>query len=228
MRRAINPLFDVHDIPDMYIINPYVIGTPAGITYLLEEDCESGSTPSGWTDVNSPTWGYATSPAPLVGSGSLRCNAAGTAVNSYKAITASDEVWVKFKLNFAAAPSGNSQIATLYNSTTAVSIASIKTTRKLYCSAGGSNSSDTSSALTAGTTYNVWLHYIKGTGSNAYASVGFSTDDTEPTSGSTFTSISTGTATAQINRCRFGNVSSLTFDAVYDKLRAAAVSIGSA
>ena len=74
--------------------------------------------------------------------------------------------------------------------------------------------------MSTGTTYHVWVKYVKGSGSNAVVEVGFSTDGTRPTSGGTFaTQTSGGTATVDTDRIMFGQSSSNTVGAYFDKVR---------
>jgi hypothetical protein len=80
--------------------------------------------------------------------------------------------------------------------------------------------------MSTGTTYHVWVHYVKGSGSNAQSSVGFSTDGTRPTSGNKFTSYSNGTETADADNVRFMEEGGSNARAIIDKVRVDDATIG--
>jgi hypothetical protein len=185
-------------------------GAPA---YLVNEDCEGTGTPSGWTDTGTVAWDEAT--VVLAGSQSLKLvGEAAQPRSTYTAGSTYPEVWVRFKFRKADVTSSIVRILQLKNASTTV--AYLRTT-----SGGapqifhGTASANTSGALSSNTNYNIWIHYVAGSGSNGQLSVGFSTTDTEPTSGSNFVSLSTGTATASLDGFEWINTSTNSAHIVY-------------
>src|SRR5689334_21463096 len=73
------------------IATPNPAQTGAGTSYLVSEDCEGATTPAGWTDTGTVTWGSTTAPAPLIGPGSLRISS--SSFNTYYTISAQTELW---------------------------------------------------------------------------------------------------------------------------------------
>ena len=70
----------------------------------------------------------------------------------------------------------------------------LNTTGHLYANNNGVIGTATTSAISAGTMYHVWVHYKQGTANDGIMSVAFSTDATEPTSGTNFSGVTTGTS----------------------------------
>ncbi len=197
-----------------------------GPTYIFNEDAEGTGTPSGWTNTGSPDWDEATTV--LDGAQSLEMVGAATNPRAhYDSGAAYDEVWVRFKWRVSTQVSGF-RILSLRNQSGDSEVAYLQTggTNQLQVINGSGNCLPVST-YSAATTYNIWIRYKKGTGSNSEMSVGFTTGTTEPTSGNDFCSLTNGTATAQINRFQF-RLNSGTSDhvAYFDRMTGDDVAIG--
>lgn len=169
------------------------------------EGANAGYDLADWTETGAGTidQDYSTSGLDLTGSECLHLVSSSNTAYAQRTVTASSDVHVKFKLR-RESNSADSYICTLRNAVPGSScIISFNSTGKLNLISGASNLT-TTDALTADTTYNVWLRYTKGTGSNGFCSLGFSTDDTEPTSGTKFVSASNTSATTDVVDVRLG------------------------
>jgi len=159
----------------------------------------------------------------LDGSQSLRIqNAAGGGV-SYTAetFTAGGERWAfcKIRLTSLEAVAVTRSIAFWNNVGATLAAVEINTSGTLHLVCGATTA-DTVDAMSTGTTYYMWFHYLKGTGANAVADVGFSTTSTRPTSGNKFVQITTGSPTTDavefaIHVWNNNNPSDFIYDRVY-------------
>lgn len=217
----IRPIHDIHQLPHRmsFIINPYRYGSAAP-TYLLQENCDGTGTPSGWTDVNTPDWDYTTSPAPLEGTQSLFLAVTGNK-QTYKDFTSNADVWLYLMFNITSFSSGSSFIR-LRNSTTDVALFRAHSSTAFRLTHGTVNSS-VGGSYSVGTTYHLWLHYVKSTASNGVLDAFVSTTATKP--GAATLSISNGDATANADRLFL--ISGAAADHVIDKIRVDDVEIGS-
>lgn len=158
----------------------------------------TGYAVAGWTESgDTADEDYTTAPAPLAGSQSLviRNAAFATAFASID-MPSSGEGWMRFKVCFTNTIVDTWFVAYFLNNAGG-GLASLRiNSGGLRVEAGGAPSATTVATLSAGTTYNVWFHYAKGSGANAVADVGFSTSSVRPTSGDNFAQVTTGTSTA--------------------------------
>ncbi len=191
----------------------------SAITYLLEQDFETGAIPSGWATVSgSPNYNYATSPAPLVGTYSLGIDGTDSTRGPF---ASQSDVWVYQIVNWSS--NANAPfVLTLQNASSSPVVRVRIGTNKWRLSHGTTISDDTGTA-TAGTTYHLWLHYVAGSGANGVAELYVSTNSTKP--GSPTVSIPNGQATTSADRW-FSDFAASTV-IVYDKVRVAATEIGS-
>jgi hypothetical protein len=215
--------------------NPY-IGALSGIvsstppaTYLVQQNAEG----AGYD--NSETWTESGigidedyTGVVLAGSQSLRINtsaAAGTTTSPAFADQA--DVWGYFLFHPVSLPAATTVmvnfITTIGNDCLRVRI---NAAGNLLVRAGGGTEATSVGAMSAGNTYHVWIHYVKGSGANAFASVAFSTDGTRPTSGNNYRESTNGTITSDAQNLRFGQTSSSTFNFVFDKVRVDEAAIG--
>lgn len=202
----------------------------AGATYLLTENFEGtgyDETITGsWTESSgTPDEDYATSPAPLAGSQSLELNDAGAneRIDS-PTYAATADIWLYFLVHFNSLPAATETVASFRNSTTEMCSMQITSAGLLRVAMTGGNSVTTVSAMSAGTTYHVWIHYTAGSGANAFGSVAFSTDGTKPTSGNAYTQKTDSTATASSDNIRLRSDGAIQL--FMDKVRVDDANIG--
>ena len=209
--------------------NPFfvsgVLKPPAaggGPSYIFDEDCEGTGTPSGWTiGEGTPNWD--STATVLEGAQSLLLSGARS---NYDLGSPLDSVWIRFdyQTDTVAGPyrvfsfrnqSGDSELCWV----------EITSENKLGVNDGSGTTAATADSLSTATHYRIWARYTKGSGSDSVMEVGFSTDDTEPTSGTKFASFSNGTDTSQCNRLQFRMTSG--GNGIYDRLTAEDEDIGS-
>lgn len=200
-------------------------GSPpaAGASYLVSDNLEYADATAagvgGWTTNGTPTWGYATAPAPLEGTKSFRS----TASTAYATISfsAQSDVWAYFLVNVAATTSTSAVVKFLDGTSTVVATFTVASSGVVRAnSGGGTDNSSAAGEIVAATTYHVWLHYQKGTGANAVLAVYRSLDGIKPVSPSANRVL--GTSTTDATQIRIG-ASSAT---IFDKVRVSATSIG--
>lgn len=140
------------------------------------------------------------------------------------------EVWGYFLFRADALPTGLTRMFGFMPGVAGLSLeCMLNTTGTVLIRNGSSGSATTVDAMSANTTYHVWVHFKVGAGGDGLATVGFSTTGTEPTSGNAFASHTTGNATSNADRVRVGVYTSGTnqADFTYDKIRVKTSSIGS-
>lgn len=159
------------------------LDSSAGITYLLNEDFEGSGTPSGWSVGGSTDPDY--TGIVLAGSQSLRYGNSASDYANYTSFPSEyAELWGKFM--FRRPSSMPASFARLIEF---VDI-SFNSLFKIILGSGGELVMDsgsiydaTTDTMSADTTYYIWWHYKKGTGSNAAAELWFDTANTRPTTG---------------------------------------------
>jgi hypothetical protein len=193
---------------------------------LIAETFEgTGYSASGWTEniIGTGTINEDYTGVVLDGSQSLRVTMSGSgSVYSENTWTAGgqNEIWFHFLIRREANPS-YMLVFLLRNGGSNLSFIYVTPDGELLILDGTSaNSSMTSSQMAIGTTYHVFGHWKKGTGSNSQFDVGFSTDGTVPTSGSNFAGFTNGTDTLQALTVYFGiyfGADSGSYAAVFDR-----------
>jgi hypothetical protein len=220
------------------VINPFAYGSPAPPAgYLFEDDLEyadaAAAAVGGWTDTGTPTWGYATAPAPLVGTKSLRVQAAAAAPRSMHTFTGQSSVWAYYVFREAVGSDNGRILASIQNSsgTDLLTIERRGADDKWLIRSPGAAADFTGNAFAAGSIYNVWINYVTN-GVTSTATLGVlafdsgNTTNLEPTSGGNFVSIS-GTSTTDADRIMLGQVGGNgTLDYLFDKIRIKTSSIG--
>lgn len=159
---------------------------------------------------------------PLVGSQSLRlANAVGGFTFDSKTYTSGAERWYFFRFRMITLEgSTTSRILEVWNNVGAVQASiDLNTTGTLKVSAG-TGTATTTDAMATGVSYYVWAHYAKGSGANAVADVGFSTDGVRPTGGNKFAQVTNGSTTGDTPEfaleCQNNNgQSDFIFDHIY-------------
>jgi hypothetical protein len=201
-----------------------MLASRAQSEYLLYDNLEyadnTAAAAAGWNNSGTPTWGYATSPAPLGGyAASLRCTSATTI--AYQTYAAQNEVWLYVLFNIPALTNDVSLLALRDSGGTNVATVTVRTTGLLRVNAGGTNGDSSTGLVVAGTTYHLWIRYVKGTGANAIITAYLSTTGTR---GSSVAERTDGTQTNQVAQIRFqGAVSTAP---ITNKLRLKLTEIG--
>jgi hypothetical protein len=206
-------------------------GGAPGVSYLVQQDFEGAGYDNGetWTESGTGTRDedYATSPAPLVGSQSLRVAVSSQGGTTTKAF-ASDQSTVEgyLQVHFVSLPASGKVFVAFRDSggTRLVNIEVGASSRiTVRCGTGAATTTD---AISTGTTYHFWWRYVKGTGANAQASVAFSTDGTRPPSGNKFAAVTNGSRTTDANNIIIGPENNSTWEGIFDKVRVSASTIG--
>jgi len=183
---------------------------------IYTQDFEGGTLPVGWTVINgTPIWNY--SPA-ILGSYSLNLVDTG---NVYVAYSGASEVYVQLSVELMALPAAGYQIAVLKNIAGGAVQGYIFVTSlgklDMY-DVGFAHEKVTVAAMSAGTTYFLWIHYKAGTGSNALLTGAFSASNSEPTSGNYFVSIANSTSTGANGYMSFGQTAATGVASIIDHL----------
>jgi hypothetical protein len=222
---ALTGLSAVNGVTSISALNG-VSATLGGASYLLEDNLEhvdsAAAATAGWTNTGTPTWGYATSPAPLEGSRSLAIgNNSTTVVRSF---SATGEIWAYFIVHITAS-SGNAGFFRILNSSdeTVFRLLRIDTDNQLRIY-NGTAAVTAANLMDEAATRHIWIRYVKGTGSNGVGEVYVSTTATKP--GSPTLTITNGNATTDAVKVQFDNAV-VFITVIWDKLRISASSIGS-
>jgi hypothetical protein len=197
-----------------------------GATYLVDQDFEGAGYDNGetWTEAGSGTKDEDYTGTVLDGSQSLRIAQSSQNATTQTTFTANDEVWVYALFRPVSIPASTQTILEVKNNTT--SLVQLRHPGDGHLRVQGSTTATTVGLVSAGTTYHIWLRYVKGTGANAIASIGFSTDGTRPTSGNNFAQFTTGDATLQADVLVIGGPGITTQEHIWDKVRVDDVVIG--
>lgn len=200
----------------------------SGSSYLFEENFEAPGYQNSWTESGSgtitPT--YATAPAPLQGSYSLRLLGVAQQPTTYSVLS-SDQgtLYVYFLCNIASLP--GDYFFSLRNSSNVTVLELLVDSTLLRVRNGSSGGASTVTSFSAATTYHIWLKYVKGTGANSTSEVWFSTTGIKPADGSNNYAIKTGgNATTDVNRVYFGLPSNSTWNGIFDRVLCSTSPIG--
>lgn len=225
MRKRINSFVAIF----MAALMPYSFGQgyyfarPAaggGATYLINQGFEGAGYDNGesWTESGPETIDEDYTGTVLVDSQSLRIAQTGIgAASTSVSYAASDEVWFYCKVRPVVIDSSASSFIIAIRSAGA-NLCRIQTETDGRLSVVAGSTATTVDTLSTGTTYHVWVHYIKGTGANAVGSVAFSTSGTRPTSGNAFAGFSNGSATAQASTLILGRTATATQEFIFDRV----------
>ncbi len=170
------------------------IGTPiivdSGPTLFVDEGFEGTGTPSLW--FGSVAGIFDSTDNPLVGAQSLRLSGAGEYAVYLGSVSNLDipEVFIKFRIKFSELPASVALLLQIWDSgSTARGGLSLLSTGQLRISDfGGININEsTVNTITAGTAYDVEVHYLAGSGNTGVCSVGFvAAGGSIPTNGNGF------------------------------------------
>ena len=188
-----------------------VAATAPAVTYLYEQNCEGGTTPTGWTDDSTPNWNYTTTV--LQGTKSLYLSYTGSTYT----FAAMDTVYAYLQCYIKQWPtSSNRNLLKVANATDAAMVETYVQTATGKITFDGVTFSTGNMAIN--TKYHVWLTYARnGTGTFAW-----STDGVRPTTGDNFLSKSIGNYAAVI--LKVGPTS--TMQVVMDRILLNATQIG--
>jgi len=170
----------------------------SGPTFLVNENFEGTGTPSGWFIGGS---GNPDSTSPAVsGAQSLKLSAATSDYGQLASEASGDELYFKCKVQFSTLPSSTVLLLQFIDS-------GFSQIGGLYIDSTGHLSIDlatfTTSGMSADTTYYLWVHIKKGTGSNAVLQCAFAETDSRPA----WLGYSTGANTADVYRVKPNAVS---------------------
>lgn len=188
-----------------YITRQYVSAIVAaagggGSSYLILE--EFGSTPAGWTIGTAGAWTFNNSSPAM--SGPFNAKAQSFSSPDFSVPFADqNEVWGFTLYNSVTIAGGSSRFKFRDSAGTILATFIIQSDGTLAAIAEGGGLSATVSTLSINTTYYLWFHYKKGTGSDAICDVSFSTNGIRPTSGNSFTSSTNGTGTVAAGQFYF-------------------------
>ncbi len=152
-----------------------------GVIYYVNENFNAGGTPAGWSAAGGANYDYTAT----VLEGAQSCYCGGSQYTSHDFGTGLSDFYMKFMFRTPALPASYSIIAYLLNAATngEASIALFSDgVISLICGP----QTIPIAAMSANTTYYVWVRLVKGTGSNGVAEIAFDTIDSRPTSGDNF------------------------------------------
>lgn len=193
-----------------------------------DDQGEVGYDNTGWASSSAAavTPRYATSPAPLAGTYSLRLESFGTDTHNLAAPLDTAEVYFMFNV---AGFTTNDAIFALRDGSGTLLVIEMRAGPKLRVSGTGGTSgtaigpdNTTGTNFSTGVTYYAWVKYIKGSGSNAVSELRISTTTTRPSA--TNSTTTNGTSTTQATALRLAGVT--TAGMIFDNI-VADTSVGS-
>jgi hypothetical protein len=206
----------------MWVTNGGSFETAAAApTYLVSEDCEGTGVPSGWANNGTPNWDF-NNPA-LAGSQSLFLDAASKFPT--KTFTATPDIWIYLQFQITNTTGWNRDIVVCGDSSSA-ELVKVRPTanREFNLIVGAASTLSAVNVWNEDTTYHAWLHYIKGTGSDAKAYLYWATN-TAVRPSSPLLSKENGTPTADAATVWFRGMDGSA--SIIDTIRVDDVEIGS-
>jgi hypothetical protein len=197
-------------------------------TCLVSQDFEGAGYDNGetWTESGTATIDEDYTGVVLAGSQSLRIVYVSNLGAASTSFSANDDIWIYCLIRPIAIHSATRNLIEVLNNTTTLGLARITSGGAIVASATAT--ATTVATMSTGTTYHLWVHYVKGSGANSVLSVAFSTDGVRPTSGDNFAGVATGPAVLQADKIALGSVASTVTAAeyIYDKVRVDDAQIG--
>lgn len=193
----------------------------SAVSYAFTENFETPTTGydnTGWGTGSSPNPTYATAPAPLQGTQSLRTTGGAQINRSVSGSTLN----IFFYINITTWADFENIVEILNGSFGTVFRVGTWTPNVLRITHGGTQAVGTF-AISANTTYYVWADYTKGTGSDGVAHLYVSSTTTKP--GTADATITTGTATTDVASIYYGQNSTAVY--IFDHIIQNPTSIGS-
>lgn len=219
------PLLVISPAGGQMIIRP-LSGVGGGPSYIVDEGFEGTGLPSGWTTgAGTPEYDYTTTV--LVPSQSLFMDAATSTADEYVYVDFlnSGDFYAYFKIRFpTVASTGTLFLSAISTAGTTRAFIYIRPGPVLSVQAVGGTRQDCTTTLSTDTTYHVWVSYEpgSGSGSDAVATVAFSTDGVRPTSGpGSYAASTNGTGTAAATRMTLQTdyaSGTSAFDAIFDRV----------
>lgn len=203
-------------------------------TYLVNQTFETPTTGydhgETWTQSGGATITPNYSGLVLQGTQSLRIvyTGGGAVAQTQTTFAAQNEIWVYFMLRFPNLTDHNpAYIGWLEIPGTTISMTINNT---FTVSISGSVTATTVATMTSNTTYHVWAHYKKGSGTDQVQDIAFSTTGIKPLSGNNFAQAINGNRTTQITKLTLAwdgeGASFPTREYIFDKIRVANTCIG--
>ena len=180
---------------------------------IYGQDFESGSIPSGWTQLSGvPSYTYT---PPL----RRRYSVSLASTDQFGYIIPAQSVALSVYAQFMiTADPASAQLILLYNTGGTVLQAYFNCilNGRLYCAdSTDAHESYTTERIVKNVPYHLWCHYTLGSGANSYHSIAFNTIPEEPLGGGKFASITIGASTGDVDQVRLmGCVTSTIFDHV--------------
>lgn len=157
---------------------------PASATYIATEGFEGVGAPSGWVTRGVPAADFDSIENPLAQSQSLRLTNGAIAIQK-NWHSARSEVWYYFLWRRENTIDGASIMYVIdENENPQLYVYLVPTANTIRVGIGPSTHATTSESTSDGNTYHIWVHYKKGTGTDAVLEVHFSTTPTKPADGS--------------------------------------------
>jgi hypothetical protein len=211
-------------------IGGQLIGSAAA-GYLFTENFEAtGFDTAGWAKLGTGTINedYSTAGLGMEGSQCLRIQAvtSQTPNLTWGTFTPSGEVWFYMLYRLVSITTSSVVFLTIRDSAGLTVRVRMGSTGLFGLLTLGVAVVNATVAINPNTTYHVWVHYKKGTGTNAIARMAWSTDGIKPTSGSQFIEILTGTSLVNVDRIAIGNSVAHGKEYIMDKMRISATEIG--
>ena len=194
-------------------IAPSVVAAGGGATYLIDEDFEGTGKPTDWVDsTGAGDYDYTT--GPLEGAQSLFLDGTGTTTVVFSpTFTAQSTLWVHFMIKWSAQSAANVTTFGIRETNTLVAYLNFRSTAETVRVYNGTTQTATTGWV-VGTTYHVWMKYVKGTGADGITEVYRSTTTTR---GAALVTV-TGNATSDLNNLYFQANTAQNFDVMVDQV----------
>lgn len=195
-------------------------GGGGGVTYLVKQDFEGAGydNSESWTEVGAPDEDF----TGTVLDGSQSCQVAtGTTTTRDWSTPALSTAYVYFIVQ-STTPGANGNLMTLQSSDgSAMTSVVYLSSGNFRVSQGVQNSGNV--AVVSGTTYHVWVKFIKGTSNNGTSELYVSTTSTKP--GSPSASLTNGSSTQDATKIQLRTPTGVS--SIFDKVRVDDADIGS-
>lgn len=194
------------------------------MAFIVNESFASGSLPSGWNAGSTGDFGYATSPAPLEGSYSLRVDSTDTFGGLYdRGSEFAAEQWGHFLLSVDSLPAASETFFWLYDGSLAVNplkLALISDGTIVVADSNAAHNATTASGISAATTYHVWWRYKPGSGANGEKEVWINTANNRAGTASGFHAVDTaGAITTGVRYFNFNGADASTLNFIVDTVQ---------